>query len=202
GARAAPLAAERRLPAMYANTASVEAGGLMAYAPNIAVEFRRAATYVDKILKGAKPADLPVEQPREVEVVVNLKTAQALGLNIPQQVLLQATEVLQSYQLTGNPSYTEPAPAEGCGAGSATEAPYAATDRDCAAPAGGGPGAAISAGGRSPGGAGRGGGGGGGPGGGRAAGGGRRPPDAPPGGGGGRRGAHARARARGGARRA
>ncbi len=95
GARAASLAAERRLPAMYANTPSVQAGGLMAYAPNVAVQFRRAATYVDKILKGARPADLPVEQPREFDFVINLKTAQALGLTIPPHVLLQATEVIQ-----------------------------------------------------------------------------------------------------------
>jgi putative ABC transport system substrate-binding protein len=80
---------------MYANTPSVQAGGLMAYAPNVAVQFRRAATYVDKILKGAKPADLPVEQPREFDFVINLKTAQALGVTIPQHVLLQATEVIQ-----------------------------------------------------------------------------------------------------------
>src|SRR5262249_11540074 len=71
------------------------AGGLLAYGPNPAAVFRRAATYVDKILKGARPADLPIEQPREFDFVINLKTAQALGLTIPQHVLLQATEVIQ-----------------------------------------------------------------------------------------------------------
>ena len=67
----------------------------MNYAPNRAAMARRAAYYVDRILKGAKPADLPVEQPREFELVINLKTAQALGLTIPEHVLLQATEVIQ-----------------------------------------------------------------------------------------------------------
>jgi putative ABC transport system substrate-binding protein len=95
GARAAPLAAEHRLPATYTITPSVYAGGLMAYAPSVPAQYRRAATYVDKILKGTRPADLPVEQPREFDFIINLKTAQALGLTIPQHVLLQATEVLQ-----------------------------------------------------------------------------------------------------------
>ena len=73
----------------------VQAGGLMAYGPSIPDLWRRAATYVDKILKGTKPADLPVEQPTTFDFVLNLKTAQALGLTIPPHVLLQATEVLQ-----------------------------------------------------------------------------------------------------------
>jgi len=87
--------AASRLPAMYPQREFVEAGGLMSYAPNFTELFRRTATLVDKILKGAKPADLPVEQPREFEFVINLKTAQALGLTIPQHVLLQTTEVIQ-----------------------------------------------------------------------------------------------------------
>jgi putative tryptophan/tyrosine transport system substrate-binding protein len=72
-----------------------EAGGLMNYGVNSAELFRRAATYVDKILKGARPADLPVEQPTRLEFVINLRTAQALGLSIPQAVLQQATELIQ-----------------------------------------------------------------------------------------------------------
>jgi putative ABC transport system substrate-binding protein len=88
------LAAQYRLPAMYASRDFVEAGGLMAYGPSFAALFRRAATYVDKILKGALPADLPVEQPMYFELVINLKTAQALGLALPPSLLFQAHEVL------------------------------------------------------------------------------------------------------------
>jgi putative tryptophan/tyrosine transport system substrate-binding protein len=89
------LAAKHRLPAMYEDKAWTDAGGLMAYGPSIPDMSRRAATYVDKILKGANPADLPVEQPTTFEFVINAKTAQALGLTIPHHVLLQATEVIQ-----------------------------------------------------------------------------------------------------------
>jgi putative ABC transport system substrate-binding protein len=94
-ARIVGLAAQSRLPVIYNNRQPVDAGGLMAYGPSRSAMFRRGSYYVDRILKGAKPADLPVEQPREFEFVINLKTAQALGLTIPQHVLLQATEVIQ-----------------------------------------------------------------------------------------------------------
>jgi putative ABC transport system substrate-binding protein len=94
-AQLADLAAQNRLPAMSLEREFAEAGGLMAYGASATGLTRRAAYYVDKILKGAKPADLPVEQPREFDFIINLKTAQALGLTIPQHVLLQATEVIQ-----------------------------------------------------------------------------------------------------------
>ena len=80
---------------MYAERAYAEAGALMAYGLNLDDQFRRAADYVDRILKGTSPADLPVEQPTTCDFVIKLKTAQALGLTIPEHVLLQATEVLQ-----------------------------------------------------------------------------------------------------------
>ena len=89
------LAVKNRLPAMYSHSDYMDAGGLMFYGPNTSDLFRRAATYVDKILKGAKPADLPVEQPTSFELVVNLKTAKALGLTIPPSVLLQADRVIE-----------------------------------------------------------------------------------------------------------
>jgi putative tryptophan/tyrosine transport system substrate-binding protein len=89
------LAAKNRLPAMFFLTEFVEAGGLMSYGPNFPELWRRTAFYVDKILKGAKPGDLPVEQPTKFELVINLKTAKALGLTIPQSVLLQATQIIE-----------------------------------------------------------------------------------------------------------
>ena len=94
-ARLAELAATMRLPAMYVGREFVEAGGLMSYASDVHDLFRQAAVFVDKILRGAKPADLPVERPTKFDLAVNLKTAQALGLTIPQSVLLQATELIQ-----------------------------------------------------------------------------------------------------------
>jgi len=89
------LAAKNRLPAVYPWRDYVDAGGLMAYGPNLPDLYRRAATYVDKILKGTKPADLPVQQATKFELVINLKTAKALGLTIPQSVLLQADRVIE-----------------------------------------------------------------------------------------------------------
>jgi len=89
------LAAMHKLPAVYAEREFADAGGLMAYAPNGSASFHRAATYVDKILKGAKPGDLAIEQATRIELVINLKTAKALGLTIPQSLLLRADEVLQ-----------------------------------------------------------------------------------------------------------
>jgi len=89
------LAARHRLPAMYVDRRLVDAGGLMCYVASLSDIFRRSAGYVDKILKGTKPADLPVEQPTKMEFVINLKTAKALGLTIPPSVLLQADQVLE-----------------------------------------------------------------------------------------------------------
>ena len=93
--RFAELAAKHRLPLMAGLREHADAGGLLAYGARLRDNFRRAATYVDKILKGAKPGDLPIEQPTKFEFVVNLKTAKALGLTIPQSLLLRADEVIQ-----------------------------------------------------------------------------------------------------------
>ena len=93
--RLVELAAKARLPAIFSATEYVQAGGLMAYAPSFRYNFHRAAVYVDKILKGAKPADLPVEQPTNFELVINLKTAKALGLTIPPSLLARADQLIQ-----------------------------------------------------------------------------------------------------------
>jgi putative ABC transport system substrate-binding protein len=89
------LAAQHRLPTIFESRAFVDEGGLISYGPSLVEMFRRAATYVDKILKGARPADLPVEQPNTYELVVSLKTAKALGVTIPQSVLARADEVIR-----------------------------------------------------------------------------------------------------------
>ncbi|MEP6944003.1 MAG: ABC transporter substrate-binding protein [Betaproteobacteria bacterium] len=91
----AELALRYRLPSIFGNRALVEVGGLISYGQHFADSYRRAATYVDKILKGAKPGDIPVEQPTQFELVVNLKTAKSLGVTIPQSILLRADEVIQ-----------------------------------------------------------------------------------------------------------
>jgi putative ABC transport system substrate-binding protein len=91
----AELAAKSRLPAIYPQSDYMDAGGLMFYGPSISDLFHRAATYVDKILKGAKPADLPVEQPTKFELIINLKAAKQIGLTIPPNVLVRADKVIK-----------------------------------------------------------------------------------------------------------
>ena len=93
--RIANLAAKSQLPAIYPGGEFVDAGGLISYGPDITENYRRAATYVDKILKGRKPADLPVEQPTKFELVINLKTAKQIGLTIPSEVLARATRLIR-----------------------------------------------------------------------------------------------------------
>jgi putative ABC transport system substrate-binding protein len=93
--RLASFAQSNRLPSMYAQKEYVDAGGLMSYGPSLPDQWRRAATYVDKILKGKKPADLPVEQPTKFELVINLKTAKQIGLTIPQSLLYRADKVIK-----------------------------------------------------------------------------------------------------------
>ena len=93
--RIVEFAEEERLPAIYETSQFVDSGGLMSYGPNTDELVRRSAIYVDKILKGSKPADLPIEQPLKFELVINLKTAKALGLTIPPSLLARADELIE-----------------------------------------------------------------------------------------------------------
>jgi putative tryptophan/tyrosine transport system substrate-binding protein len=93
--RIVEFAIRQRLPAVFPEREFAEDGGLMAYGPDVASNFRRAAALVDKILKGAKPADLPIERPTKLELVINLKTAATLGVKIPGPVLVRADELIQ-----------------------------------------------------------------------------------------------------------
>ena len=95
GPKVIAFAAQRRLPTLFESRAFVDQGGLMSFGPNFPALHRRAAEYVDKILKGAKPGDLPIEQPTKFELVINLKTAKALGLGMPPSLLARADEVIE-----------------------------------------------------------------------------------------------------------
>ena len=95
GKQIADFALKSRLPAMYPSREYVDAGGLMSYGADLADSYRRVAYYVDRILKGAKPADLPVEQPMKFELVINLKTAKQIGVTIPQWTLMKADKVIK-----------------------------------------------------------------------------------------------------------
>ena len=93
--RLAQLALAQRLPAIFANTENVEAGGLMSYSPDSVANYRRAAAFIDKILRGTKPGDIPIEQPTQFELAINMKTAKVMNIAIPQSVLLRADRVIQ-----------------------------------------------------------------------------------------------------------
>jgi putative tryptophan/tyrosine transport system substrate-binding protein len=93
--RLANFALQRRAPSVFGNREFVEAGGLLSYGPSNIALFRRAAEYADRIARGAKPADLPIEQPTKFEVIVNLKTARSLGISVPTSILLRADEVIE-----------------------------------------------------------------------------------------------------------
>jgi putative tryptophan/tyrosine transport system substrate-binding protein len=95
GKRIAGFALKSRVPSVWGNSEAVDAGGLMSYGADLADSYRRVAYYVDRILKGAKPADLPVEQPTKFELVINLKTAKQIGLTIPPEVLARATKLIK-----------------------------------------------------------------------------------------------------------
>ena len=93
--RIVEFAAAKRLPAIYESAEFVDAGGLISYGPNLLAQYRRAAYYVDRILKGAKPGELPIEQPMQFEMVINMKTAKALDIKISNSILVQATKIIE-----------------------------------------------------------------------------------------------------------